>query len=144
MFFCVDKSPLSHLNAPATFPFQQSHKGPKKSEVNQIKYSLLRTVPVHSVMSSSFVTPRTVAHQAPLSVDFSRQDYWSELSLPTPGELPHPGIEPLSFESPALTDGFFTTRPLGSHWELLFLIELPAIIDTEHFKCDRCDSVILF
>ena len=113
MFSCVDKSPLSHLNAPATLPFQQSHKGQKKSEVNQIKYSLLRNVPVRSVMSSSFVTPWTVAHQAPLSMDFSRQEYWGELSLPTPGELPHPGTEALSFESLALTGGFFTTEAPG-------------------------------
>ena len=144
MVFCVDKSLLSHLNAPATFPFQQSDKRPKKSEVNQIKYSLLITVPVCSVMSSSFVTPRTVAHQALLSMDFSRPEYWSELSLPTPGKLPHPGIEPMSFESPALTGGFFTTGAPGkSHW-LLLLIEPPAIIDAKHFKCDHGDSVILF
>ena len=116
MVFCVDKSPLSHLNAPAIFPFQQSDKRLKKSEVNQIKYSVLITVPVCSVMSSSFVTPRTVAHQAPLSMDFSRPEYWSELSLPTPGKLPHPGIESMSFESPALTGGLLTTEaPRKSH-----------------------------
>ena len=113
MFFCVDKSPQSHLNAPATFPFQQSDKRLKKSEVNQIKYSLLRIVPVNSIMSSSFVTPWTVAHQAPLSMDFFRQEYWSELSLPTPEEFPRPGIELISFDSPTLTGGFFTTETPG-------------------------------
>ena len=46
-----------------------------------------------------FVTPWTVAHQAPLSMDFSRQEYWSGLPYPPPGDLPNPGIEP---GSPAL------------------------------------------
>ena len=40
-----------------------------------------------------FVTPWSVAHQAPLSVGFSRQDYWSGLPLPSPGDLPNPGME---------------------------------------------------
>ena len=41
-----------------------------------------------------FATPWTVAHQAPLSMGFSRQEYWSELPFPSPGDLSHPGIEP--------------------------------------------------
>ncbi|KAM7226722.1 hypothetical protein CapIbe_022867, partial [Capra ibex] len=43
-----------------------------------------------------FVTPWTVAHQAPLSMGFPRQEYWSGLPLPVPGDLPDPGIEPTS------------------------------------------------
>ena len=54
-----------------------------------------------------------VAHQAPLSVGFSRQ-YWSGLPFPPPGDLPDPGVEPLSLESPALTGVFFTT---STTWE---------------------------
>ena len=50
----------------------------------------------HSVMIDSFVTPRTVAHQAPLSMRLPRQKYWSELPFPTPGDLPDPGIKPVS------------------------------------------------
>ena len=46
-----------------------------------------------------FMTPRTVAYQVPLSMGFSRQEYWSGLPFPSPGNLPNPGIEP---ESPAL------------------------------------------
>ena len=46
-----------------------------------------------------FVTPWTLAHQAPLSMDFSRQEYWSGLPFPPPGHLPDPGIE---LRSPAL------------------------------------------
>ena len=43
-----------------------------------------------------FATPRTVAHQAPVSVGFSRQEYWHGLPFPTPGDLPDPGVEPMS------------------------------------------------
>ena len=53
-------------------------------------------------MSNSFVTPWTVALQVPLSVGFSRQEYWSGSPCPHPGGLPHPGIELVSLTSPAL------------------------------------------
>ena len=46
-----------------------------------------------SVVSDTFVTPWTVAHQAPLSMGFSRQEYWSGLPFPPPGDLPNPGTE---------------------------------------------------
>ena len=61
-----------------------------------------------SVMSDS-TSPWTVAHQAPLSMKFSRQEYWSGLPIISPGELPDPGIEPISLMSAALASGFFTT-----------------------------------
>ena len=50
----------------------------------------------YSVVSNSFVTPWTVAHQAPLSMEFSRKEYWSRLPLAFPGDLPDPGMEPRS------------------------------------------------
>ena len=53
--------------------------------------------------------PRTVIHQAPLSMGFSRQEQWSGQPFPLPGDLPDPGIEPMSLMSPALAGGFFTT-----------------------------------
>ena len=56
-----------------------------------------------------FATLWTVAHQAPLSMGFSRQEYWSGLPCPPPGDLPDPGIEPMSLTSPALAGRFFTT-----------------------------------
>ena len=56
----------------------------------------------------------TVAHQAPLSMEFSRQGYWSGLPLPPPGDLPDPGIQPESLLSPALAGRFFTT---SATWE---------------------------
>ena len=51
-----------------------------------------------------------VSHQAPLSMGFPRQDYWSGLPFSSPGDLPYPGIKP---ESPALAGGFFTAEPPG-------------------------------
>ena len=60
-------------------------------------------------MSNSLATLRTVALQAPLSMGFSRQGYWSELLCCPPGDLPQPGIEPASLMSPVLADVFFTT-----------------------------------
>ena len=64
-----------------------------------------------------FATPWTVAHQAPLSMEFSRQDYWSGLPLPTPGDPPGSGIRPASLAVAALAGGFFTTPPPGKpHW----------------------------
>ena len=58
-------------------------------------------------------TPRTPTHQTPLSMKFSRQEYWTGLPFPTPGDLPDPGMEPLSLMSPALASRFFTTAPPG-------------------------------
>ena len=62
-----------------------------------------------SVVSNS-VTPWTVAHQAPPSMGFSRQEYWSGLPCPPSGDLPNPGVKPVS---PALAGGFFTTEEPG-------------------------------
>ena len=60
-----------------------------------------------------FVTPLTVARQAPLSMELSRQGYCSGFPFATPGDLPNPGIEPVSLVSLALAGGFFTTEPPG-------------------------------
>ena len=59
-----------------------------------------------------FVTPWTVACQAPLSMGFSRQEYCSELPFPSPGDLPDPGIEP---GSPTLEADALTSEPPGKH-----------------------------
>ena len=56
-----------------------------------------------------FVTPWTVACQAPLFMEFSRQEYWSGLPFPLPGDLPDPGIEPTSLALPAWAGKFFIT-----------------------------------
>ena len=67
---------------------------------------------VSSVVSDS-VTPWTVARLAPLSTEFSRQEYWSELLFPSPGDLLAPGIKPASPVSPALLADFLPSEPLA-------------------------------
>ena len=61
-----------------------------------------------------FETPWTVARQAPLSLGFPRQEYWSSVPFPSPGDLSDPGIKPASLASPGLAGGFFTLSSLGS------------------------------
>ena len=60
-----------------------------------------------------FATLWAVAHQAPLSMEFSRQEHWSRWPFPTPGDLSNPWIKPTSLAFPALAGGFFTTVPPG-------------------------------
>ena len=64
-------------------------------------------------VTSDFATPPTVACQAPLSMGFPRQGYWSMLPFPPPGDLPDTEIKPTSLASPALAGGFFPTAPPG-------------------------------
>ena len=76
-----------------------------------------RAQPLSRVRLSA--TPRIVVHQAPLSMGFSRQEYWSGLPRPHPGNLPDPGMEPTTPTSPVPAGGFFTTEPT-----FLILMEL--------------------
>ena len=69
-------------------------------------------------MSDSLATPWTIARQAPLSMGFPRQEYWSGFPCPPLGDPPNPGIESMS---PGLADGFFTAVPLG-HVEILVTV----------------------
>ena len=78
---------------------------------------------VHACMLSHFshvrlfATPWTVAHQAPLTIGFSRQEYWSGFPCPPPEYLPDPGIKPMCLTSPVFAGGFFTVFsgfPCGS------------------------------
>ena len=63
----------------------------------------------HLAVSDSLQPMDYTASQAPLSMEFSSQEYWSELSCPPPGDLPDPGIEPTSLASPASAGGYLTT-----------------------------------
>ena len=78
----------------------------------------LVTVSIHFPMKgcvcaqSLLYDPRDCILQAPLSLEFSRQEYWRRLAIPTPGDLPDPGIEPTSLVSPALAGRLFTTAHL--------------------------------
>ena len=73
-----------------------------------------------------YVTPGTVAHRAPLSMEFSRQEYWSGLPFPSPGELPDLRIKSVSLMSPALA-GFFTTN---TAWGALFYFTQHSVFRT--------------
>ena len=68
-----------------------------------------------------FATPQTVAHRAPLSVGFSRQEYFSGLPSPPPGDLPDPVIEPSALVSPALQVDSLPLHHLGIHSSMKFL-----------------------
>ena len=80
----------------------------------RIKWTLVKTCWKVKVKSLShvrlFATPWTVAHQAPLSMGFSRQEYWSGLPFPSPGDLPNPGIKP---RCPSLQADALTSEPPG-------------------------------
>ena len=78
--------------------------------MKHVKYNLLLLFSC-LVVSDSFATAWTVADQAPLSMGFASQEYWSELPFPPPGNLHDPGIKPAS---PALAGRFFITEPQGS------------------------------
>ena len=88
-------------------------------------YKILSIVPcatqyTHAQLPSPvwvFVTPWTVACQAPLSMGFPRQEYWSGLPFPSLGDLSNPGIEPTS---PVLTGRFFTSKPPGKPIRSIF------------------------
>ena len=82
---------------------------PKHSEWMVVELSCLSYVQL-------FATPWTVAHQAPLSMGFSRQEYWSGLPFPSPEDIPDPGIKPVSLISPVSAEGSFTT---STTWKLL-------------------------
>ena len=80
------------------------------------------------------MTLETVARQAPLSVGFSRQEYWSGLPCPVPGDLSDSGIKATSLAPPALAGGFFTTSVT---WEALENITLSEISQTQRTKAIR-------
>ena len=69
---------------------------------------------VHIVKAMVFPVVWTIVPQAPLSTGFSKQEYWSGLPFPSPGDLPDPGIEPTYLMSPSLAVMFFTT---SAAWE---------------------------
>ena len=81
----------------------------------EIYFKELCAVLSHFSYVQLFTTLWTVAHQAPLSMGFSRQDYWSGLPCPPLGDFPNPRIKPPSLTSPALAGEFFTTN---ANWKL--------------------------
>ena len=88
---------------------------------------------VASVVSDSLPPFGLVAHQAPLSMGFSRQEYWRGFPCPPPGDLPDPRIEPASLMSPALAGGFFTT---SATWQDKHPIVVSFYFSLSAWKCD--------
>ena len=97
-------SPCAILPTYVRWPFLQTQPDQSLSEL------YLLCVLSHLQL---FTAPWTVAHQAPLSSQFSRQEYWSGLPFPPPRDLPDPGIKPTSPTSPALAGISFTTESHG-------------------------------
>jgi len=86
---------------------------PRPYHYRSIPLYMLQLINVRACVISCvqlFVTLWTIAYQVPLFMEFSRQEYWSGLPFPPPGDLPDPGIKPVS---PALAGRFFTTVPPG-------------------------------
>ena len=85
-----------------------------------------------SVMSDSFVTLWTVAHQAPLSMGLPRQEHLSGVPFPSPGDLPNQGIKP---SSPSLADQFFTTKSALKPFLLLITYIITLFLEWVGFLC---------
>ena len=103
-----------------------SERTTERKHVSKMKVTvflnlILEVISHHACMLSHFtLAPQwTAAHQAPLSMGLSRQEYWSGLPCPSPGNLPDPGIKPMSLLSPALASRFFTT---SATWEAAYPI----------------------
>ena len=94
-------------------------------EFQQVSINSVRDRYVLSRVQLS-ATPCTVACQAPLSIGFFRQEYWNEMPFPPPGDIPNPGIKPMSPEPPALAGRLFTTEPPVSSVQLLSRVQLFA------------------
>ena len=113
----TDSLPLSHLGIPGkeyhSLKHLQMWRGRwiyfQRLTIEQLFLGILSVcVCCRFSLVWFFVTLWTVAHQTPLSMGFSRQEYWSGLPCPPPGDLPNPGIEPMSLRSPALAGKFFS------------------------------------
>ena len=87
-----------------------------------------------------FVTPWSVACQAPSFMGFSRQEYWSGLPFPTPGDLPNPGIKSVSFASPVLAGRFFTTASPGKPYVTTYQMHTLKVCS---LLSDKCASIKL-
>ena len=103
---CFHVRPSETLTQSSPISTSRTQNSPWKS-CKQPDQCLL--VPSRFSHGQLFVTPWTVTHQAPLSLEFSWQEYCSGLPFPSLGDPPNPGIEPTSLRSPALAGWFFTT-----------------------------------
>ena len=97
-----------------------------------------------SVRSDSFAASWTVACQAPLSVVFFRQEYWSGLPFPLPGDLPDPGIEPMYPMFPALAGRFSTTKSAGNPQPWYSIYSSLWLNNVQTFLIHSPDDYIVF
>ena len=105
--------------------------GERKRFILIFTFILFFSICVYSVTQSCLnATPWTVAHQAPLSMGFSRQEYWSGLPFPPQGELPNSEIESVSLASPALAGEFFTLALPGKS------LSIWNFLTGKHYICD--------
>ena len=95
-------------------PIIQSEVNQKEKHQYSIQFSSVSVQLLSRVQL--FATPWTVANQALPFMGFSRQEYWKVLPFPSPGDLPHPGIEP---PSPSLASVFFITEPSGKPYDFI-------------------------
>ena len=93
-----------------------------------------------------FATSRTVAHQAPLSMEFSRQEYWSGAPSPPPGDLPDPGIELATLASPALEADSLLLSQCGFLWlsKLFYIFTGGSIVEQPQSELCRFTSTWIF
>ena len=113
-------------STPLTLAREQAREPVTCFHCSYCSWSLSKALPVFLVWAlcvhlwslqscQTLCNPMDCAHQAPLSMGFSRQQYWSGLTCTPPGHLPDPGIEPTSLMSPTLAGGCLTTAPPGGY-----------------------------
>ena len=140
----------SRVRAPHKFSRQNGfssiskRKWIKHSSIFSVTQKTPNIIPIYKVKVKSlsrvrlFATPWTVAYQAPPSVGFSRQEYWSGLPFPSPGDLPNPRIEP---GSPTLQADALTSappgKPLHNNLKRLGLIQQELLIAQGFYHCNN-------
>ena len=113
----------THLMRPAASPHTKARQDPTRKAKQAA--SLLLCMLSHFSRVQLFTTPWTIACLAPLSVGFSKQEYWRRLPCPPPRDLTDPGIEPVSLTSSALAGGFFIT---SASWEVQLDISVIKLV----------------
>ena len=112
---------LSCSSGPSEGPGERAVRGGSWGALRALGLEQVVCVCVLAQSVQLFATPWTVAHQAPLSMEYSRQECWSGLPFPPPGDLPDPGTDLVSLVSPALkTDSLPTAppgKPMNTHYK---------------------------
>ena len=102
-----------------------------RSSVGALYFSVLWSCCLLLSHAQLFAIPCAITHQAPLSMGFPRQEYWSELPFPPPGNISDSRIKTTSLVSPALAGGFFTTSTTWESWINMINVKLNAELRLE-------------